>query len=482
MTQGRSARYCARCGNRLSSYNSRPVCGPCETAFRDELSSPPAVPAAFWQTDQMRDALDTWHIGRVIGAYRQHPWHGRTLPQELVAGWLGLTQAQLSRIEKGPAPDQFSKLAQWSAALGVPTELLWFKVRDGESVTVTDVDRSDDGEGDIRLARWLLTDGSSSLPAPGRNREVERVALALDDAHRYFDGSVVEFLRTQLTACKQNDGVHGPTAALPLALGVLGAIRRHSKDVRFAVRQSLLSLGADGAEFVGWLYRDLRRPAAAAYWYDRAVEMAQEASDLPMQGYVLLRKSQMAYDDRDSFRVLSFAQAASQGPWQLSTAIRAEITQQEARGLAMQGERFSVVERKLDEARALIDASPNSDTSAAGTGRPEHVHLLRSASCYIEAGKPVRAASLYGEVLGSGGLSDRDEGYFRARHAVALALSGEPDNAAEEGLCAMRRATEKQSARTKQELGRAVEAMSRWQHRPGPRELREALKTGVPTR
>ncbi|WP_174186134.1 helix-turn-helix domain-containing protein [Nocardia barduliensis] len=429
----------------------------------------------------MRDALATWHMGRVIFAYRQHPHHGRTLPQELVAHWLGLTQAQLSRIEKGAAPEQLSKLAQWSTALGVPPDLLWFKVREQTTAETKATDFQDD-EADVRLARWLLRDAASPLPTSTRGDELQRVALAIDDASRYFDGSVVEFLRGELAVCKQKDGVHGPAAALPLTLGVLAVIRRHSKDVKSAVRQSLLSLGADGAEFVGWLYRDLRRPVAAGYWYDRAIEMAQEASDLSMQGYLLLRKSQMAYDNRDNLRVLTFAQAASRGPWRLPTAVQAEITQQEARGLAMQGEPFNQVERKLDEARQLHDTRTDDHEPAVGLGYDQHTHLLRSASCYIEAGKPAKAASLYGIVLADGGLSDRDEGYFRARRAVALALSGEPDDAADEGLLAMRRAAEKQSARTKKELARAVEAMGRWQHRPGPRELREALTADAATR
>ncbi|MEV0772755.1 helix-turn-helix domain-containing protein [Nocardia salmonicida] len=462
----KTQRYCARCGARLNAYNSQSFCNPCESRFRAELAQPPQVPPTFWRTDQMRDALNTWHMGRVIYAYRLHPHHGRTLPQELIANWLGLTQAQLSRIEKGPAPEQLSRLTHWAQALQIPAEVLWFKLP-GPTEDQPAVATRPEDETDVGLARWLLSDGSGPPPASGRTGDLQRIAFALDNAYRYFDGSAIDFFRDQLSTCKADDGSHGSATALPMALGVLAAVRRHCNDVKPSTRSSLLSLGADGAEFVGWLYRDLRQSAAAGYWYDRAIEMAQEAGDLSMQGYVLLRKSQMAYDDRDSLRVLTLAQAAERGPWRLPVETRSEIIQQEARGLAMMGESFSVVERKLDEARQVLethDAVPDEPT-----------HLLRSASTYIEAGKPAKAASLYCTVLESDTLSDRDEGYFRARHAVALALSGEPDTAADEGLLAMRRATEKQSARTKAELVRAVDALGRWQHRPGPRELREAV-------
>jgi hypothetical protein len=60
----------------------------------------------------MRDALDAWHMGRVIQAYRCHPWHGRPLSQGVVAGWCGLTQTQLSRMENGAPPQDLAKLIQ----------------------------------------------------------------------------------------------------------------------------------------------------------------------------------------------------------------------------------------------------------------------------------------------------------------------------------------------------------------------------------
>jgi transcriptional regulator with XRE-family HTH domain len=76
----------------------------------------------------MRDALGTLHMGRVIYAYRNHPWHRQVLKQSVVAGWFGLTQTQLSRIENGRAPEEISKLVRWAKLLGIPAGLRWFKV------------------------------------------------------------------------------------------------------------------------------------------------------------------------------------------------------------------------------------------------------------------------------------------------------------------------------------------------------------------
>ncbi|MEU6187626.1 helix-turn-helix transcriptional regulator [Nocardia sp. NPDC047038] len=293
------------------------------------------MPTTFWQTDQIRDALATWHMGRVIYAYRTHPFHGRQLPQEQVASWLGLTQAQLSRIEKGPAPEQLSKLTRWAQTLKIPAELLWFRLPDGDAMSVEATDGA--RQSAIALARWLTSNGTGSLPV-GLAGDLQRVGEALEDARRYFDGSVVDFFRMQLTRCKTDDGSLGPADALPLTLSVLEVIRRHCREVRPDVQRELLTVGADAAEFAGWLYRDLHDPVAATVLYDRAMEWAQASGNLPMQGYVLLKKSQMAYDSRDTGTLLTLAQAAKDGPWQLPARVKAEVVQQEALGLAMVGE------------------------------------------------------------------------------------------------------------------------------------------------
>src|SRR5262249_27072604 len=71
------------------------------------------------------------HMGQVIRAYRCHPYHGRQpLPQEVVASWVGIAQAQLSRIEHGPAIVHLDRLIHWARTLRIPACYLWFKLPD----------------------------------------------------------------------------------------------------------------------------------------------------------------------------------------------------------------------------------------------------------------------------------------------------------------------------------------------------------------
>ncbi|MEV5818716.1 helix-turn-helix domain-containing protein [Micromonospora haikouensis] len=118
---------CPRCGGRLARDNDSGRCTPCQAAERDRLSTPPVVPASFWEHQPVRQALAERHLGRVIRAYRCHPYHGRhPLPQTVVGGWMGITQAQLSRVENGPPLVHLDRLAHWAGVFGIPAAYLWF--------------------------------------------------------------------------------------------------------------------------------------------------------------------------------------------------------------------------------------------------------------------------------------------------------------------------------------------------------------------
>ncbi|GAB2940631.1 hypothetical protein GCM10027280_31430 [Micromonospora polyrhachis] len=122
---------CPRCGARLARDNDSGRCTPCHTAERDRLTTPPTLPATFWDHEPIRQALHERHLGKVVRAYRYHPYHGRlALPQDLVARWLGITQAQLSRAENSPPMIHLDRLIHWAQLLHIPAHLLWFKLQD----------------------------------------------------------------------------------------------------------------------------------------------------------------------------------------------------------------------------------------------------------------------------------------------------------------------------------------------------------------
>lgn len=140
---------CSRCGVRLAADNAHGRCASCRTADRSRVEHAPVVPPEFWLHEGLREALQARHMGRVIRAYRQHPYHGRAaLSQEIVAGWVGITQAQLSRIEQGRPIGHLDRLIHWARVLGIPEQHLWFALPDGGSTS---------GGADVRRRRFLTT-------------------------------------------------------------------------------------------------------------------------------------------------------------------------------------------------------------------------------------------------------------------------------------------------------------------------------------
>jgi transcriptional regulator with XRE-family HTH domain len=303
-----------------------------------------------------------------------------------------------------------------------------------------------------------------------------QVSAALQDARHYLDGAVVEYFRHRLALLKADDGQLGAGAVLPRILGLLGAVQEHAAEVKPGVRRDLLAVGAQSAEFAGWLYRDAHEATRALFWHDRATEWAQEASDAAMQGYVLLRKAQLAYDEREPLRMLTLTQAARGGPWALPLRVQAEAAQQEARAEAMLGASAAAVQRQLDQAHELLKAADDHpEESRLGAHYNESLLMMQTAVCYAEAGRPGRAVEIYRVSLTADSFSPRDHGFFLSWMAQAQALAGDPDQAAGTGLDSAERATRAGSGRTRRELLRVLETLQPWRHRPAVRELAAAV-------
>jgi transcriptional regulator with XRE-family HTH domain len=315
---------------------------------------------------------------------------------------------------------------------------------------------------------------------PGQYSEREHLDKALQDAGRYLDESVVEYFQGQLDQCMADDGAHGPTSALPAVLSIVGVVEKCAREVKPDVRRQLLRVGARGAEFAGWLYRDAYRPHRALYWRDRAVEWAQESGDWAMQGYILLKKSQSAWDERDGLRMLTLAQSAQAGHWSLSPLVQAEAAQQEARGLAMVGESPQLVNKKLSKAWELFTSAGDRHREPDQLGRhySEDLLTMQSAICYCEAGEPLKAVEAYRGLLSQERFSYRDRGYFLSLMASALAVAREANSAVETGYHAMRVARQTKSQRTIKELERVCRLLEPWRGQSSVQELRSAVLAG----
>lgn len=512
---------CARCRAGLARDNPGPYCSACGSAVVSEREQPHDVPALFWDHPLIREAVRDRHMGRLIAAYRHHPHHGTPITQGAVAGWAHLTQAQISRLERQPSERQpVERLIFWARLLRIPPPLLWFTLPDdtpaasgdhvqpagapapsiyptrlatrpdrpyveGEPPTSNPTAEDDDPMrrrtllaglvGAVTSPHTAASPGAPSKavdftavrgidPAAPTLDDLERLAAVARDARRYADAALVTYLGDCLTRSAADDGVRGPRYALPEVLGIAAVVDHAARQARSNVRRPLLGVGARAAEFAGWLYRDCGQPAPADYWRDRASEWAMEATDFAMPGYVLLKKSQSAWDARDAARMLGLAQAVQEGPWHLPARVRAEAVQQEARGLAMHNRRRTEVDNTLKRANELLNVSAQDKTQLAAH-YDAALFQLQTAICYNESGRPDEAVEIYDATLTPDVISARDIAYFSALKAQTLVAANRVDDAATTGAAALGGALATGSARTLQELARLGRRLGPWRSR-----------------
>jgi hypothetical protein len=293
---------CPRCGARLARDNDSGRCAPCQAAERNRLSTPPVVPATFWEHEPVRRALAERHLGRVIRAYRCHPYHGRQpLPQTVVAGWLGITQAQLSRVENGPPIMHMDRLTHWAQMLRIPSCFLWFslptrsiKVAGHDAVSVeraglttmpalADADATAPNHGggttDRRqfhalaaLAGIAATGSLGLLAAPG-------------DAARSIGMEHVRAVSSLVDEFRRADAAVGANQLCDIAIRVHAQLSEwaakatYSRDVGEALQATLADLAIETA----WLTVDANRRAEARAYLNDAITRARFCDDPRME-------------------------------------------------------------------------------------------------------------------------------------------------------------------------------------------------------
>jgi transcriptional regulator with XRE-family HTH domain len=304
MTSDPPVRYC-RCGTRLGRDNPDTLCAACRRRAQDSLH-PPTVPAAFWDSDQLRDAFAAWHMGRVVHAYRHHQFHGqRPLTQELVAGWLGITQAQLSRVETGPPMQDLDRLSRWARTLNIPAHLLWFRLPNQSRHPAPQAERHDDltasdpSSGRLLVAQWTPQSTASlleHLDADGET-QVQTPAIAIRMAHewlvhpppqlvevrtgRRIGERLVRKTEHRVEQLRHMDDFIGGGDLHQLVERELRAAIHVASEATYAepLGRRLLAVVADLCQLAGWVMTDAGMTGTAARYYTDGIRAAHAADD-----------------------------------------------------------------------------------------------------------------------------------------------------------------------------------------------------------
>jgi hypothetical protein len=272
--------------------------------------------------------------------------------------------------------------------------------------------------------------------------------------------------------------VQGPVRAQIAVVGNLVS------GARGAIRPALADVAAQWSEFGGWLAISTGQPDEARRMYDRAAEWAAEAGNTTMAATILSFRGHLAFLLGQFGATIGLSRAAQRDPavW---AGQRAYDAYQEARGLAVTGERKAAVS-KLGEAAGLAAL-----TAEQGGQPPPWIYYytqpfyaLERGWAYLYLGRRDPAANDQAIRHLTEGLAGLDEGSRRSewaaehrRHLVsAYAQAGAPDRAAAEALEVVRVARSATSASLLAEVSRQhARLAARWPDDPDVAMLGEAL-------
>jgi len=404
--------YCQACGARLTAGNRLTHCAPCQKHAVALAAGPPDVPAGFWDTELIREAADAWHIGGVIRAYRHHPHHGRRpLSQELVAGWLQLTQTQLSRIENGPPVKDLDRLIHWARSLKIPPPLLWFQLP---------------GAYGHAYRRGASADSSSAEPpvlAPPRHLPITAGSPV---AGTNSDAAVMQAFRT---ADLQVGGGHLyasvvtylQTALAPRLFGTVAA-----GAAVFAPASAL-------TEMAGWMAHDAGRDAPARQHFTRALDLAKAGSDIQLSAHILASMSHLALHQGQPREAIQFARQGHQalGPVPRDPGLAARLLAMEARGLAaLPQPEPAACGQALARAEKALDREPAGPPSPWISGFDEGSLASEAARCLYRLGRLEAAANQAQRVIETRPDSrPRSRAFGQLLLARVLVARGEPEEA-----------------------------------------------------
>ncbi|MEU8374399.1 helix-turn-helix transcriptional regulator [Micromonospora sp. NPDC048894] len=411
------------------------------------------MPASFWDHEPLGQALADRHLGRVIRAYRFHPYHGRlALSQTVVAGWLGITQAQLSRVENGPPVVHLDRLAHWATILGIPGALLWFSLPDARPGSTTDSATAPGAWGrdchdhaNVEATSASFASSMKGVVTTDRRQFHALAALAglasvsnlgffatLADQSPSIGLEHVRLAGSLVKEFREADAATGANQLCDIAIHVHGRLAswaakaHYSRDVGEALQASLADLAVETA----WLAHDADRRAAARPYLHEAIARARLADDLQVEARALAQLALLAWKSQptESLHCADAALRVSAG-W-ATPRLRTLLHLRRACAFAELNDR-SAFEREMRNARQQLERGTREED-------PEFTHFVNfqevqglEALSLLSLDQPNRAAEALRDAIANGSPTHRrNQVYYRVRLVEATYREGDVNEAA----------------------------------------------------
>lgn len=325
----------------------------------------PVHPADFWEQPTLRTAARERHFGRLLRAYRlaQTP----PVQQTQLARWLGISQGQLSRLERAVTPVRdLTKLDHWARVLHIPAHLLWFELSPDPSetlaapplrATVEKPDRDKDEDEAVRRRNLLMGTGVAAAAGSGLLADApwQRLMDAVDK-RRPVDATTVQLMQDRTTDFFETE------YTVP-ARQVLDSLTNHRATLTAlvgnartdATRDPLKVMLGETESLIGWLHFDLGHAKGATNSWRATLKIAKETGDRALTACALGYWSYLAGSRNDITQAVRLLrQAEDYVPGNSAPATRSWIAARAAEELARLGDDTAAL-RALERAFTAFD-------------------------------------------------------------------------------------------------------------------------------
>ena len=304
------------------------------------MTAAPVLSASFWDTEFMQEAFRSRHFGQLLKAYRRA--HVPVLTQEVVATWLGLTQGQISRIERsaGPVTD-LAKLSTWAMLLHMPTGHLWFTLESNgcsssANSPIMDADQLEDENVQRRTLLKTVGLGASFLTVPAD--QVSQATESLSPQYA-IDKRDVAVMREMTSNFRRLDNRFGGGHAYSVVDNYLTT--HVEPTIRFsryseALRSDLYLAAIELYQLAGWMAYDTGDQDNGARHLNTALNLCKEVRNDALAAEMLAGMSHQASFNRQADSAVQLASAAAYAARRAGIPrLQAEAAVMEAHGLAL---------------------------------------------------------------------------------------------------------------------------------------------------
>ncbi|KDN86229.1 DNA-binding protein [Kitasatospora cheerisanensis KCTC 2395] len=388
----------------------------------------------------------------------------RGLSLEGLARRLTYSKGYLSKVERGERAASIDLARRCDAALDAEGRL---------SGLIEDLVESGRQAGTGR--RELMTAGAFSLlalSAPGRGA-----------GRRTGTGTTapVEFtptalLREEYDRARRLGQCVDPAVLLPLLIEQGRTTARIAASTGGRTRSELLLLASRFAEFTGWMAQEAGDARAAIEHTAEAVDLAEEAGDLHLASYALVRRALVTFYDGDAAQTVALAGAAAENR-RLPYRIRGLAAQREAQGHALGGDHLRCM-RSLDQAHEFLAYATRDEASGPviGTSNLPDPAAMVTGWCLYDLGRPKEAAEVLDrECARIPAHALRTRTRYGLRQALAHAAAGEVERSCAVAGELVGIAGEVRSATVAADVRRLDRELGRFRAHRAVRELQPAL-------